>query len=186
MNCILLHGCPSTEEKALRRTYDKHWMPWIKQELEKRNIPTEIPLMPAPWKPDYLAFKKEFDKIKTITDNTILIGHSCGASFLVRWLGETKKKIKKLFLVAPWKIPWREDGTDIGFFTYTIDPTISTRVKKIIIFTADDEEKDGKTSVKLFHRALQGKIIKLKGKGHYTQEDMETEQFPELLHEILS
>ena len=53
------------------------------------------------------------------------------------------------------------------------------------MFTADDEEDDGKKSLKIFHEALGGKIIELKEHGHYTLGDMETEKFPELLREIL-
>ncbi|MBS3127157.1 hypothetical protein J4228_03250 [Candidatus Woesearchaeota archaeon] len=53
------------------------------------------------------------------------------------------------------------------------------------MFTADDEEDDGKKSLKIFHKALVGKIIGLKGRGHYTLGDMGTEEFPELLEVIL-
>ena len=33
-NCIIIHGCPSDAEKAMNpetRTYDKHWIPWLKK-----------------------------------------------------------------------------------------------------------------------------------------------------------
>ena len=52
------------------------------------------------------------------------------------------------------------------------------------MFTADDEEEAGKKSLEMFHEILDGKIIKLKGHGHYTMRDMGTEEFPELLNEI--
>ena len=187
MNCIIIHGCPSDEEKAMNsetRTYDKHWIPWIKKELSSKGIKTETPLMPEPWKPDYNKFKREFEKYK-VTEDTVLVGHSCGSAFLVRWLGETKQKISKLILVAPWKIPDKNDEDRIAFYTYLIDKTIKTRVKKIVVFTADDEEDDGKKSVEIFHKSLGGKVIELKGHGHYTLADMGTEEFPELLKEIM-
>ena len=185
--CIIIHGCPSDEEKALdpeRRTYDKHWIPWTKKQLIARGIETETPLMPSPWYPDYEKFKAEFEKHDT-DENTILVGHSCGCAFLVRWLSETKNKIFKLILVAPWKIPDKDNEFDKKFYTYPIDKTIKNRVKEIVMFTADNEEKDGKESLKIFHEALDGEIIELKGQGHYTLEDMETEEFPELIEVIL-
>ena len=186
MNCIIVHGCPSNKERAMdpkTRTYDKHWIPWIKKELISLGIKTETSLMPKPWQPDYNSFKKEFEKCE-ITGNTVLIGHSCGCAFLVRWLGETKQKISKLILIAPWKIPDKNDKFRKAFYIYEIDKTIKSRVKEIIMFTADDEEKDGKESLKIFHKALNGKIIELKNHGHYTFNDMGTEEFPELLKEI--
>jgi predicted alpha/beta hydrolase family esterase len=186
-NCIIIHGCPSDAEKAMNpetRTYDKHWIPWIKEELFKQDIKVYIPLMPEPWKPNYESWKKEFDKLQ-INKDTILIGHSCGCAFLVRWLGETKQKINKLILVAPWKIPDEDNIIKKAFYEYLIDETIKSRVKEIIMFTADNEEEDGKESLEIFHNSLEGKIIDLKGRGHYTIGDMGTEEFPELLKEIL-
>lgn len=129
MNCIIIHGCPSKPETgAVKRTYDKHWIPYIKKELTRAGIKTDTPLMPEPWKPDYEKFKKEFEKYK-VDENTILVGHSCGCAFLVRWLGETKKKIYKLILVAPWKIPKKNDEARQKFYVYNIDKTIHSRVE---------------------------------------------------------
>lgn len=186
INCIVVHGCPSNVKRSMNaktRTYDKHWIPWIKKELTSRGIKTETPLMPKPWYPDYQTFKKKFDKYE-VTENSILIGHSCGSAFLVRWLGDSKQKIKKLILVAPWKIPDGKDKIKKLFYEYPIDKTIRSRVKEIVMFTADDEAKDGKKSLEMFHKALGGKIIELKGRGHYTMGDMKTEKFPELLEKV--
>jgi len=185
--CIIIHGCPSDIEKAMdpkRRTYNKHWIPWTKKQLIVNGIKTETPLMPSPWQPDYEKFKRTFEKYD-VNENTILIGHSCGCAFLVRWLGEKKKKIFKLILVAPWKIPDKNDEFRKKFYTYPINETIKNRVKEIVMFTADDEEDDGKKSLKIFHKALGGEVIKLKRRGHYTLKDMRTEEFPELIEVIL-
>ena len=91
--------------------------------------------MPSPWHPDYETFKKVFEKYP-VTKNTILIGHSCGSAFLVRWLGESKRKINKLILVAPWKITEQTDQYRKLFYGYKVDETIKSRVKKIVMFTS--------------------------------------------------
>jgi len=166
------------------RTYDKHWIPWIKEQLIGNGIETETPLMPEPWQPDYEKFKTEFEKYN-VDENTVLIGHSCGCAFLVRWLGESKRKISKLILVAPWKIPREGDPHRQKFYVYPIDATIKDRVNKIIMFTADDEEDEGKKSLKIFHEDLDGEVVELKGRGHYTIGNMKTEEFPELLDAVL-
>lgn len=185
--CIIIHGCPSDVEKAMSlktRTYDKHWIPWIKKQLIINGIKTEASLMPSPWQPDYEKFKNEFEKYN-VNENTILIGHSCGCTFLVRWLGETKRNISKLILVAPWKIEKNASELKKRFYEFSIDTTIKNRVNKIIMFTADNEAEDGKMGLKMFHKNLGGEIIELKGRGHYTMRDMRTEEFPELLQIIL-
>ncbi len=187
-NCVIVHGCPSSPEELVNindpGSYPKHWIPYIKKELISMDIKTETPLMPSPWDPDYNAFKEEFEKY-SVSENTILIGHSCGCSFLVRWLGESKQKIKKLILVAPWKIPKENDSIREKFYTYIIDETIKSRIGKIIMFTADNETENGKKSLKIYYDALGGKIIELKGRGHYILKHMGTNEFPELLKEVI-
>ena len=186
-NCIIIHGCPQAIEKQMdpkTRTYDRHWMPWLKRNLIAAGIRTETPLMPTPWEPNYQKFKAEFEKCE-VGENTVLVGHSCGSAFLVRWLGETKRKIFKLILVAPWKIPDKDDAFRKEFYTYPIEESISARVNEIVMFTADDEDEEGKKSVEMFHRALGGEVIELKGHGHYTFRDMGKEELPELLEVIL-
>ena len=186
-NCIILHGCPSDEEEVVdpeRRTHDKHWIPWLKNKLQVKGVEVSVPLMPLPGKPDYDSWRKEFNKLKMNKD-TILIGHSCGSAFLVRYLGDTKKKVKKLILVAPWKIPDEDNEIKKKFYNYPISDYVKSQVGEIIIFTSNDEEEDGKKSARIFHDALGGRLIELKNHGHYTQGDMGTEKFPELLQEIL-
>ena len=186
-NVVIVHGCPDENEarSVETRTYDKHWIPWIKKNLEEKGIKCLTPLMPESWKPNYKEWKEQFDKL-LISENSVLIGHSCGCAFLVRWLGETKKKIKKLILVAPWKIPDGKSEVKKLFYNYDISESVKSQVKEAIIFTANDEEEDGKKSVKIFYNALGGKIIELKNHGHFTFDDMGTYEFPELLDEIIS
>lgn len=185
MKCIIIHGCPSTSENdPAKRTYDKHWIPWTKKQLESRGIPTETPLMPEPWAPNYEAFKKEFEKHE-VTEDTVLVGHSCGTAFLVRWLGETKQKIKKLILVGPWKVPDSPDAARQEFYGFPIDETIPSRVDEIIMFTSDTEYEEGKESLKIYQAVFDGEIIDLPRHGHYTMRSMGTEELPELIEAII-
>jgi len=186
-NCLIIHGCPSDKEKAMdsaTRTYDKHWIPWVKEQLISSGISVVNPSMPKPWEPNYLAFKEEFEKY-LVNEDSVLIGHSCGSAFLVRWLGDSKQKVAKLILVAPWKIPGAGNATRLDFYNYLIDTGIKDRVKEIIMFTADDEEPEGKESLEIFREALGGRVISLENHGHYTFGDMGTNEFPELLDEVL-
>lgn len=187
-NVIIIHGCPDAKEQFLspaERSYDKHWYQWTKQQLELQGIQADVPLMPNPWTPEYTTFKAEFEKYP-VNEKSILIGHSCGGAFLVRWLGETKTKVAKLILVAPWKIFRLDDPARQAFYNFTIDQTLPASIGEIIIFTSDDDGEDGaKESVEQFHQALGGQLIELKGRGHYIQGDMGTSEFPELLEVIL-
>jgi predicted alpha/beta hydrolase family esterase len=102
----------------------------------------------------------------------------------VRWLGDTKQVVDMLVLVAPWKIPEPGDASRAAYYGFEIDPTIKDHIRRIVIFTSDDEEEDGKQSVAIFHAALGGELIKLKGRGHFTTDSMGTDAFPELLEVV--
>ena len=185
--CVVLHGCPSDVEKAMNpetRTYDKHWIPWIKEQLMEREIACETPLMPEPWEPVYEKFKEVFEK-QIVDESTVLVGHSCGCAFLVRWLGETEQRVAGLILVAPWKNAESLDPLRQEFYGFVIDSMIAERVGRIVMFTSDDEEEIGKESLHMYHAALGGEVIHLSKHGHYTMDDMGTTEFPELLAEII-
>jgi predicted alpha/beta hydrolase family esterase len=185
-NCIIVHGCPPGPEgegDAATRSFDKHWIPWVRESLIERDIPTLAPAMPDPWAPVYASYKQEFEKLP-VSDRTILIGHSCGCAFLVRWLGESKQRIDTLVLVAPWKIPRAGDPVRKAFYEFPIDATIKRRVRRIVMFTSDTEQEAGKKSLAIYHAALGGEIIELAARGHYVIGDMGTCEFPELLEAI--
>ena len=180
MNCVIMHGCLGSSD----RNYPEHWIPWAKDTLTKKGILTETPIASTPWLPEYDKFKAVFEKC-LVDENSVLVGHSGGGAFLVRWLGETKKKIRKLILVAPWKINNHGDKYRDEFYTYTIDATIKDRVGNIVMFTSNDEYPEGKESLRMFHDALGGEIINLKDHGHYRERNMGTVEFPELIEAIL-
>ena len=186
INCIIVHGCPSKEEDLIdiRKMDAKHWIPWIRKELTSKGIKVETPLMPESWKPDYNSWKKEFEKYD-INENSVLIGHSCSCSFLVRWLGETKRKIKKLILVAPAKIASHDANDNVKkLYNFEINKTIKEKINEVVILISDDEKQRHKDAAELFSNAMNGEILEIKGKGHFIYDSMGTTEFPELLEKI--
>jgi predicted alpha/beta hydrolase family esterase len=185
--CIVIHGCPGNKEKALdaeKRTYDKHWIPWLKKKLEDKGVKTETPLMPEPWEPKYVEWKDEIEKLD-INESSVLIGHSCSGGFLVRWLGETKKKVRKLILVAPAIMFNRNYLPLRDLLEFEINGSIQENIGEIVIFVSDDDSEGIKKSVELFSDALNVRPVMFKGKGHFSEGDMGTKEFPELLEEVL-
>jgi predicted alpha/beta hydrolase family esterase len=113
------------------------------------------------------------------------VGHSTGCAFLTRWLGDNKQKIKKLILVAPYI---KDDGIAIwlkAFVNFQLNNSLNNYSKKISIFYDEEDMQGIIESVKLLNENLDCQLIKLKDHGHFTQEDMGTNEFPELLKEIL-
>jgi len=186
-NVVIVHGSPS-RDKRKDKDYipenNKHWIPWLEKQLIKKGINYETPLMPTPWRPKYKEWKKEFEKIK-IDENSVLVGHSAGGAFIVRWLGETRKKIRKLILIAAGKTMVDSNKRIHELYTFDIDRNVKNHVKDIIIFISNNEPDYRKKSAKTYKQALDGKLIELKNRGHFCKGDGVTE-FLELFDEILT
>jgi len=187
-NAIILHGMGSKEEYyslEYPSASNSHWFPWLQKQLLTKEILAITPEIPHNFAPNYLDWSTEFERYD-ITPDTILVGHSCGGGFLVRWLSEHKNvKVGKVVLVAPWLDPAREDTAD--FFDFEIDPSLVERTAGVTIFESDNDDVKGVSpSVSLIKEKIDGvKHIVLKNHGHFCLGDMGTVEFPELLEEIL-
>ncbi|MEK7228322.1 MAG: alpha/beta hydrolase [Patescibacteria group bacterium] len=181
-NAIIIHGIlDDVEEIDLIKTplSTTHWFPWLKQKLVGLNIETHTPDFPDPFDPIYEKWKEIFEQLD-ITPDTILVGHSCGGGFLVRWLSENKIIVGKVALVAPWSDPNKLLST--GFFNFVIDPGLVSRTAGLIVmYSLDDQEEIIKTVDELKAVLPQATFKEFSDKGHFTEEDMGTKEFPELL-----
>jgi len=187
-NTILVHGAnPKNKERIKAENYippnEKGWIGWIKKELESKKLKIDAPLMPQSWDPKYKHWKNEFEKMK-IDENSILVGTSTGGAFLVRWLEDTQKKIKKLILVAP--VTGKENCNEwlSEFGDFKIGPEIKKNIEEIVVFISNDKIERIE-SAKFYTEKLDGKLIELEGRGHFTEKQMKTNEFPELIDEIL-
>lgn len=180
--CIIIHGCPPSKENVLPK--DKKWMNWLEEKLREKGYNAVAPDMPTSWEPKYSEWKKEFEKYPR-TEKTILVGHSCGGAFLVRWLLETGKKVKKLILVAPAKVPERDSDTRKDLYDFQLPPDASHIADERVIFISNDFPHNLK-SFEIYKKALNPRVEKLENKGHFLIFTMGTNEFPELLEEIIS
>jgi predicted alpha/beta hydrolase family esterase len=188
---IMIHGLPDEEEffDPLRESPSNcHWFPWIQRELSKKEVLSQSLEMPHPYNPDYRDHAAVLDQM-VISPETILVGHSCGGGFLIKYFSQhPEKKPKKIILVAPWIDPenyLKELNPQSDFFDFTIDAHLTERTEVICFCSTDDEEYIIE-SVEKIHQALPKMIIhQFHDKRHFCESDLKTKAFPELLEEIL-
>lgn len=187
MNAIILHGMPSRQtyyDPTKDNQSDSHWLPWLQRQLMLKDIYAAAPEMPLSFDPQYDIWQKEFERYD-ITPETILVGHSCGGGFLVRWLSEHKDvMVGKVVLVAPWIDPAKDQKR--GFFDFEIDPELASRTAGITIFNSTNDDETIHKSIEI----LRDKIKNISHKefvnyGHFCFNDMHTREFPELLAAVL-
>lgn len=188
-NAIILHGtCDKEEYYSLEypSASNFHWLPWLVKQLLIKDIHAVTPEMPHGYMPNYTVWKREFERFD-ITSETILVGHSCGGGFLVRWLSENKdRRVGKVVLVAPWLDPNKTKGEDNDFFDFEMDIELVSRTQGLTIFNSDDDMEAIHVSVKQIMATIPNiNLVEFEGKGHFCLGDLGGEAFPELLEEII-
>lgn len=186
---VLIHGW-STKKSFYDSTQptasNSHWFPWVSKQMMVRDIHSIAPEMPRSFYPEYEAWKKELERFE-IDEQTILIGHSCGGGFLVRWLSENPSvKVGKVVLVAPWMGIRPDQDFDSSFFDFTINPEIASQTRGMTIYNSDDDVAEIQESVELLRQKLHNiRYREFSGYGHFTIMSMGTEEFPELVEEVV-
>ncbi len=189
-NAILVPGRPDRDEH-----YDpnepsnsnNHWFPWLSRQLILKDIHTVAVELPMPFSSRYDIWKKEFERFD-INSDTILVGHSCGGGFLLRWLSEHKNvNVDKVILVAPWINPDNDPSSDTAdFFDFKLDADLASRTAGLVVFSSTNDSEPVKKTVEIIKgQVSNAKIIEFKNKGHFCKEDLGTVEFPELLEEAI-
>ena len=184
---IILHGMPSKEEyydPARPASSNCHWIPWIQKKLLLKDILAQAPEMPTPYDPDYNSWKAMFERF-TLDPDTILIGHSLGGGFLIRYLSENDVHVGKVVLVAPWIDP--QSSIKNGMFDFVIQSELVAKTKGLTIFNSTDDNKEIQDSVETIKTKVKNiKLVEFTDKGHFCHKHLGTDAFPELLQELES
>ena len=189
-NAILVHGWADKKEfydPQYPTASNSHWFPWLTKQLMIHDIYTVAPEMPKGFYPEYAIWKKELERFD-ITPDTSLVGHSCGGGFLVRWLSESpEKNVGKVILVAPWLgINFSDEPFDDKFFNFEIRRAIAEQTAGLYIFNSTDDMPAVLESVSILRNKLENiQYREFNDKGHFTKTSLGTEEFPELLEELL-
>lgn len=182
-NALILHGADNNSQG--------NWFPWLKAELEKKGYTVWAPDLPNSGTPLLN------DWLETIFSNhdwdwneeTIIIGHSAGATLALRILEKLPLgiKINKTIMVAPYA----NRGTKPEYFHYKDglleNPFVWGKIKNTckhfyFIASNNDPYQCGTDQSAIFHKALGGELIIKPGQGHFNLEKSEEyKQFPFLL-----
>ena len=166
----------------LNRYRRTKWSDSLRQDLGSR-FDVLLPKMPNPMNAKYDEWKILFKKIASLLDNNvILIGHSLGAIFLVKYLSENKfpKKILATLLVSP---PYDDEGMEESLGDFVLPKSLNklnNQGGKIFIYQSKDDKVVPYSHLEKYKKALPDAIIReFKKRGHFDQP-----KFPELIKDI--
>ncbi len=179
---VILHGKPSKEEYLdpnRPSPSNAHWLPWLQRQLLLSGILAQTPELPEPYEPDYGKWSDVFQRFPIDAD-AILVGHSCGGGFLVRWLSEHRIQVGKVALVAPWIDP-NCNRAPAMFKGLQIDAGLVARTRGVELFMSLDDGEEILDSAAVLESTVKGiQLRRFNDRGHFTSGDRRTEAFPEL------
>lgn len=187
-NAIIQHGYTGKKEyynEESASSSNSHWLPWLQKQLMIHEFKADTPEIPHPFEFNYDTWVKEVERFE-ITPETTLVGHSMGGGFWIRYLSEHPEVfVDQVVLVAPWLNPAHEKATD--FMDFALDPLITDRANKFVIFASDDDSLEIQNSISLLREKLPHATFKeFQNYGHFTLKSMGTTAFPELLEAIIA
>ena len=135
--------------------------------------------MPQPTDPRHGAWAQRIAELIADTENPVLVGHSFGASILLKYLCEAvpRPSFAGLFLVAtPF---W---GPDFPEFALPPDFAVRLRdVSPLYFYHSRDDAEAPIEHLERYRRALPHAVVRaLEGRGH----EFAQAEFPELVEDI--
>lgn len=159
------------------------WKRTLRERLGERY---EIiaPDMPDKINAKYAEWKIWFEKfIPHLEPETMLIGHSLGGTFLVKYLSENifPRKLVALFLVAPCFDDTQEYS--LGDFRHASDLSrLRDRAGALFLYYSEDDPIVPFDNLAKFRRVFPRAVVRsFRDRRHFNQEE-----FPELLDDIRS
>lgn len=189
---IILHGMPQKREyynpEGLSAS-NSNWLPWIAQQLMIRDILAITPEIYEAYKTVWKNWLREIDQYH-IDENTMLVGHSCGAGFWLRYLSDERPKLKvgRVILVAPsLGLVWDEADRYLMFEDFELDKNLVKRTDGLTIFNSIDDREGIRRAVKKIRSEVDDVGYReFRRHGHFMFDDMKTNKFPELLEELIN
>lgn len=185
-NALILHGAGNNSQG--------NWFPWLKSELEKRGYKVWSPDLPNSDIPNLNDWLNTIFSYKDFEFNneTLLVGHSSGATLILRILEKLPEniKIKKAILVAapvelgtiPEYFPYKKDLIKGGFNWQKIRNSCE---EFYFIHSENDKYQCGVSQGKILENNLGGNLIIRPNEGHFNLEvGPQYKEFPFLLEII--
>jgi len=191
---IFIHGFYDKEKffdpNPKRLVNFKDFVPWLLKNLEINGYLPYNPIMPQPYWPVYEGWARELDRYD-LDEDTVLIGHSYGGGFMVRYLSEHNVKVGKVILVAPF-LGFRDEDVDPQnckeFFDYKIDENLAAKTAGLTVVMSTNDADSIRESYDFLQKNVKNfKTVTIENRGHFTVTTAGkiNETFPELLEEIL-
>lgn len=179
---IAVHGYNSWPEK--------HWFPWLSEQLESRGIPIQVCSLPDSSQPQPQAWQQALrEQIPSLDEKTIVVAHSLGCITVLRYLLEKNFTPHSLILVSGFLaqstiLPELNEFIGNDVTPARLKEKGIVNIPSIVIYSDNDEVVLPEHSKELAE-ALSSEHVFIPQGQHFLEEEGWTE-FPQLLEIITS
>lgn len=174
---LVIHGAGEPR----RRKGKVYWEPLLQPSLGDGFV-VRAPVMPEPDAPEYESWAERVAELIGESDRPAVVGHSFGASVLLKYLSEAKTRppLAGLFLVATpfWDAKKFPDFALRRDFAERLND-----LSPLYFYQSRDDEEIPSGHLERYRQALPHAVVRtLDGRGH----EFDQAEFPELVADIRS
>lgn len=175
MKVVILHGTVGSPES--------NWFQWLKQKLETSGHRVFVPRLPTPENQSAASWNAAFkEQVLQLEKDTVLIGHSCGATYLLHVLESLKQPVAQSILVSGFIDYLGNDYFDKlneTFVNHEFDwERIKRNAGKVTLFYGDNDPYVPPAAAKSLADKLETPLTIIPGGGHLNAEFGFTEFAP--------
>ncbi|GHS99837.1 hypothetical protein FACS189421_11020 [Bacteroidia bacterium] len=174
---VILHGTGGSP--------DGNWFPWLREQLTARGHRVFVPRFPTPDEQSVETWNRALkEQVPQIGSNTILIGHSCGATYILHILESLENPVHASILVSGFIDKLGNEWFDIRNETFVNHKFDWEKIKKnagrVTLLAGDNDPYVPASAARKLADALSAQLTIIPGGGHLNSEFGYTE-FPEIL-----
>lgn len=174
---VIIHGTGGTPES--------NWFPWLAKKLTVVGHNVYVPKFPTPENQSVDSWRAALaSAVPTIDENTILIGHSCGATFMLHILESLNAPVAKSIFVSGFTEKLGNEFFDTlnkTFIEHDFDwKKVRDNMGAATLFHGDNDPYVPIAAAQKLSDALQTPLTIIPNGGHLNAEFGYTE-FPEIL-----
>lgn len=147
----------------------ENWFPWLKSELEKLGCEVFVPAFPTPENHSFGSWMEVFSNYD-VGEDSILVGHSVGATFTIRFL--EKKRARAAFLVAGVTKPINNkevDALNASFYGPVDWESVKANCGRFFVYNSDNDPYVSLETGKELARELGVELNVVEGAGHFNE-----------------
>ena len=180
LSAVIIHGTGGYPER--------NWFPWLKTRLIARGIEATVPKFRTPEGQSLSSWRDTFaSEVGVVTSETILVGHSIGAAFVLNLLNKADTPAKAVFLVAGFIGSLGQpqfDTLNESFFREEFDwDKIRKNSGKLFLYAGENDPYVKSEKGIELAKLLKTDLIVIPNGGHLNQ-DAGFKEFPGLLEDL--